>query len=362
MAKFNRRRLLLSGLTVGVAGTAIAQSVQAQTAQPSLDSANNQLTSDTIDAIFGTDGDSPGTNQIHTNQPSVSLTPATIAYDRAMSKVLILCSYLGLEQFERGVSDARYNGAIRELKSFSSELAKYTQVATFTVTLDATTTLLPNLRPLGNRIIQRVVNPRRVFIGFALASESNNIIVFRGTSNPKEWIANFQARQSNYIQSGIARGKVHTGFLRLYDQLADQVRRVANQLNPALPCFITGHSLGGALATLAAADLAQNNRTLKRQVQLYSYGAPRVGDLSFAKFFSAIAPNSYRVLNLADIVPMVPPSNLRGEEYSHIGQEWVFLDYAGGDVAASHATTLYQLAINNQIETNQLPSFPTACK
>ncbi|MBF2027725.1 MAG: hypothetical protein IGS48_13330 [Oscillatoriales cyanobacterium C42_A2020_001] len=59
---------------------------------------------------------------------------------------------------------------------------------------------------------------------------------------------------------------------------------------------------------------------------------------------------------------MVPPSSLREQQYNHVGQEWGFLDYAGGDVAASHTARLYELAINQQIETNQVPQFPTACR
>ena len=256
--------------------------------------------------------------------------------------------------------DPTYNGSIKVLEGYASELDRYTQVASFKVTLDATTTLLTNLGDVGTRIARRLVNPKLVFIGFALTSKTNNIIVFRGTSNPKEWVANLQARQSDYVQSGVVRGKVHTGFSRLYDQLSEQVRKVASQFNPAVPCYVTGHSLGGALATLATADLAQN-RSLKDQLQLYNYGAPRVGDLSFATFFSTIAPNSYRIINLTDVVPMVPPPRLRNQQYSHVGQQWVFLNYAEGDVALSHATSLYQLAIDKRIETSQLPTFPTSC-
>lgn len=358
MAKFNRRQLLVSGLTAGITGATVARSVQAQTSQRNPTPAKTRSTDD-IEAIFGADSDTT-IKPPQTAQSSGLFTPS-IPYDRAISKLLIRCSHLGMEQFEQGQQNPRYNGSIKTLRSYSSELDAYTQVATFTVTLDATTTLLTNLSNLGSRIARRIINPRQVFIGFALTSATNNILVFRGTSNPKEWIANFQARQSDYIQSGVVRGRVHTGFLRLYNQLTNQVRRTANQFNSALPCFVTGHSLGGALATLAIADLAQTNRSLKDQLQLYSYGAPRVGNVPFAQFLSAIAPNCYRIINLTDIVPMVPPSNLREQQYSHVGQEWVFLDYAGGDVAASHTTTLYQLAIDKQIETNQIPAFPIAC-
>lgn len=360
MAKINRRRLLLSGLTAGVTGGAIAQAVQAQPSQRLPNPPRLPIPGNDIEAIFG--GGNPSTPAGQPNQPDPSLTPPTIPYDRGMSKLLIRCSHLGLRQFEQGQQDSRYNGAIQGLEGYTPDLDRYTQVATFTASLDATTTLLPNLGDVGNRILRRLVTPRRVFIGFALTSEANNIIVFRGTSNPLEWIANFQARQSNYGQSGGVRGRVHTGFLRLYDQLAVQVRTVTDRFNPKVPCFITGHSLGGALATLATADLVQRNRALQDRLQLYSYAAPRVGDLEFVRSLSTIAPNSFRVINFADIVPMVPPSRFRDEQYFHVGQKWGFLDYGLGDVVASHTTTLYQLAIDKQVESSEIPAFPSMCR
>ncbi|MGV0028594.1 lipase family protein [Phormidesmis priestleyi] len=361
MAKFNRRKLLLGGMATSISASAIAQSVQAQTSQQNPNSVKSQATDETVDAIFGSDGDGSITRRTLSRQPSVPLTSPVIAYDPAISKILIQCSQVGMEQFEKRRSDPRYDGSIKVLESYTRDLDRYTQVATFSVTLDATTTLLTNLGALGGRIARRIVNPTVAYIGFVLTSATHNIIVFRGTSNPKEWIANLQARQSDYAQLGVVRGKVHTGFSRLYEQLAGQVRGATNRFNLALPCFVAGHSLGGALATLATADLVQN-RALKDQLRLYSYAAPRVGDLSFAQFLSTNAPNSYRIINLADIVPMVPPSNIREQQYSHLGQEWVFLDYAEGEVSLSHAVPLYRSAIHRQIETNRLPTFPTACR
>lgn len=343
MTRFNRRRLLLSGITAGFSASLIAESAQAQT--------NNE----TIEALFGADESSTQKNL----SGQITISP-TVAYDRAMSRILIQCSQIGMEQFEQRRRNPRFNGAIRSLPGYSDRLDRYSQIASFNVRLDATTTLLRNLNPLGNRIAQRI-KPTQAFIGFALTASDHNLIVFRGTSNPKEWIANFQASQSDYVQAGAKRGRVHTGFFRLYEQLSEQVRQVANRINLALPCFVVGHSLGGALATLATADLAQNAK-LRNQLRLYSYAAPRVGDRAFVQYLNTIVPNNYRIINLADTVPMVPPSSLRGQEYYHAGQEWMFLDYAGGDMGTSHAVSLYQVAIGQQIETNQPPSFPTACR
>lgn len=358
MVKFARRKFLVAGVSAA-SGGAIARSVQAQPAPAAPAPAQNA--GEPLDAIVGSDEDEFTGPVNRPNRPAGPPTPPPLPYDRAMSRLLIRCSRLGMEQFERGRRDTRFNGSIRELESYVQELNPYTQVSNFRVLLDATTTLFPSLGRIGRGVAQRVVTPTLVFIGFVLASDRNTIILFRGTSNPKEWMANFQAGQSNYVQSGITRGRVHTGFLRLYNQLSGEVRRIANQLNPERPCFIAGHSLGGALATLAAADLAHNYPNLRNQIRLYSYGAPRVGNQAFVEFLGAIAPNSYRIFNVSDMVPMVPPSEALEQQYNHWGEEWMFLDYAQGSVGLSHSTSVYQVAIDRQIETNAMPNFPTSC-
>ena len=70
--------------------------------------------------------------------------------------------------------------------------------------------------------------------------------------------------------------------------------------------WITGHSLGAALATLAA-DRYRNVKGL------YTYGSPRVGDKDFKKNFRM---NTYRFVNNNDIVTKVPPAGM----YRHVGE------------------------------------------
>ncbi|PNG99177.1 Lipase, partial [Tetrabaena socialis] len=68
--------------------------------------------------------------------------------------------------------------------------------------------------------------------------------------------------------------------------------------------LVTGHSLGGALATLAVHDLAKRMPTHAQQaISLYSYGAPRVGNEPFVGEFDRLVRNTWRVTNTNDIVP-----------------------------------------------------------
>ena len=98
------------------------------------------------------------------------------------------------------------------------------------------------------------------------------------------------------------------------------------QLNPTIPCYITGHSLGGAIATLAALEIAINIPQIREQLQLYTYGSPRIGDRNFAQAHSQLIPNSYRIVNLSDSVPLVPPIKIENYYINRIHEEFTMAD------------------------------------
>ncbi|GIL50703.1 hypothetical protein Vafri_6817 [Volvox africanus] len=133
---------------------------------------------------------------------------------------------------------------------------------------------------------------------------------------------------------------VHKGFLDAYDSvrrtvftLLDEITGTGNK-GDNWQVVVTGHSLGGALATLAAYELA-DRRTPARAVQkiaMYSFGAPRVGNKAFAEEFDRLVPDAWRVTNSNDIIPSVP--RLMG--YCHVGHA-VRLG-ADGDVKIGRST------------------------
>jgi pimeloyl-ACP methyl ester carboxylesterase len=75
---------------------------------------------------------------------------------------------------------------------------------------------------------------------------------------------------------------------------------------------VCGHSLGGALATLLALDVAAN--TVYKNPSVYTFGSPRTGDSLFASTYDQVVKNSYRVANRLDIVPTLPPP----VDYDHV--------------------------------------------
>ena len=72
--------------------------------------------------------------------------------------------------------------------------------------------------------------------------------------------------------------------------------------------FVTGHSLGGALATLFSAELAESVAAGVRActVTMYNYGSPRVGNRAFVRRFNRAVPDAVRVINGSDLVPTLP--------------------------------------------------------
>ncbi|MED6173292.1 hypothetical protein PIB30_058033 [Stylosanthes scabra] len=82
--------------------------------------------------------------------------------------------------------------------------------------------------------------------------------------------------------------------------------------------YVTGHSLGGALATLLALELS-SNQLAKRgaiSITMYNFGSPRVGNKRFAEVYNEKVKDSWRVVNHRDIIPTVP--RLMG--YCHVAQ------------------------------------------
>ena len=123
--------------------------------------------------------------------------------------------------------------------------------------------------------------------------------------------------------------RLEDGFMYAWEELRREAYDATKALlerHPNANFIVTGHSLGGAIASLAAADLEINGLPVDR---VYSFGAPRVGNLGWAYFYNellGLKDRSYRVVNQRDPVPHIPYTGvtfMRG--YHHIGIE-VWLD------------------------------------
>ncbi|MDF5721451.1 MAG: lipase [Rhizonema sp. PD37] len=382
--KFGRRQILLAGLTFGVAAIGTRNYHRWQTRRKLEDLARQRYGTDLQGLLQKTfDTDAKQVEQGKKIQASLKLTPPKVPYERDMSKILIQCSKLGTQQYLAGKINPSFNGSINSLPAYTPALNSYTQIASFkgledarsseTVEVDVPQTDQPQTatkdpvendldtaqKEIGDTVTQTVKIQQLipVYFGFVLTSKTANIIIFRGTQRTTEWIRDILLFQKDY--EGFANSKIHSGFARIYQRLAQQTHDIASKLNPSVPCYISGHSLGSALATLAAVDIAQKFPKLKEQIRLYTYGGPRVGNPNFAQIHSQIVPNSYRIFNLADTIPLSPPTVFRKDIYVHVGQNWSFLAQYG-DILPNHAVDTYRAAINKQVETDSKRTFPNA--
>ncbi len=162
-----------------------------------------------------------------------------------------------------------------------------------------------------------------------IATEGNSIyLAFRGTSNVADAISDALAIQVDYdlVPDG---GMVSGGFLGMYEGSGDfpVESDILSDLDQLLMTgdydnlYITGHSLGAAIAALAFPDLSQNSSAAN--VFMYSFAGPAVGDSDFVSMYQAeYGPDrvSWRVVNENDLVPKLPPTGLDCPDfmYQHV--------------------------------------------
>jgi triacylglycerol lipase len=178
--------------------------------------------------------------------------------------------------------------------------------------------------------------------GFVVQNEDAIIVAFRGTQpgRPMDWFIDFGAIHRSFDHPI---GTVHGGFydalkavwgMALPDARRILPERLRSRGNRSV--WITGHSLGGALAELCAAQAALVE-TIPIQ-GVYTFGQPRVGNDAFAKAVNdALGSRIHRIVNNRDIVPRVP---LFGMRFCHYGNMRFFEDGGGETETASAVETL----------------------
>lgn len=145
------------------------------------------------------------------------------------------------------------------------------------------------------------------------------VLSFRGTEPTRvlDILSDLDCRKTKY-----ADGKIHNGFFEAYSSVQDQVTELIQALPGDCPLYVTGHSLGGALATIAAYDIDAN---IRRVQSVMTFGSPRVFDRRLANTFArALSGRYYRLFNRSDFVARVP-SIFR---WKHVGIP-VFIDHQG---------------------------------
>lgn len=176
------------------------------------------------------------------------------------------------------------------------------------------------------------VGNTQVFVG---ENDAAVVLAFRGTEGPssieglKDWLLTDAANLlivpegqigTDYAAAGVG-ARFHLGFMTalgaIWDPLADTVDSAMQKKER--PLWITGHSLGGALAQLAAWRF---QRKFVPVQQVYTFGAPMVGNVDAAKAFDrALEGKVFRYVNSPDLVPKLPTVSLIANSYIHCERE-----------------------------------------
>ncbi|KPA78984.1 lipase precursor-like protein [Leptomonas pyrrhocoris] len=156
--------------------------------------------------------------------------------------------------------------------------------------------------------------------GFVGVDHNNSqiVVAFRGSSDLANWLMDLLAKSIAYKPTSCGSAcEVHTGFMLSYLSVCSEMHHAVQTLLGTYPNYgivVTGHSLGGAMATLAAAGLQEvlnegNFTPAPQPVTLYTYGSPRVGNAAFVQWVTDLLSNgaSYRVTHERDPVVRLPP-------------------------------------------------------
>lgn len=144
-----------------------------------------------------------------------------------------------------------------------------------------------------------------------IASDGEDcVMAFRGTQDLRNWLTDLDCA---FVQIGPMR--VHRGFFEALESVRDGLM-AAFEASDGQRLWLTGHSLGGALAMLCACALGGPVEGV------YTFGQPRAGDAAFARYYNRrFGGRTFRVIHANDIVARVPW--LLGA-YRHAGHEIFF--------------------------------------
>lgn len=150
---------------------------------------------------------------------------------------------------------------------------------------------------------------------FVASNREFAVVAFRGSEVWKRKgktgirvvAADFMTNADFWLTDWPRGGKVHRGFKNALDEIWEELFAYLTELErDGRKIWMTGHSLGAALATLAADRYGE--------VQgVYTFGSPRVGNLRFKESY---LNRAYRLVNGSDIVTKIPPSGF----YMHVGE------------------------------------------
>lgn len=221
------------------------------------------------------------------------------------------------------------------------------------------------------------VGNTQVYVG---GDEKNIVCAFRGSESPtsidglKDW---FLTNANNllvlpegragtdFAAAGVG-ARFHRGFLEALDAVWTPFHAAVDGLfaRAERPIWVCGHSLGGALALLAAWRM---ERAALPVHQVYTFGAPMVGNAAAAAAFEKqFAGRVFRFIDVKDIVPRLPTISLTSNLYEHCPAEMTLgagapaqlaANLAPGETIAPEAEPGVWSAVMGQIEAHFMNNY-----
>lgn len=174
--------------------------------------------------------------------------------------------------------------------------------------------------------------------------EKDAFLIFRGTTEANNK-ADFVTDDNIGLTRSSTGNMVHVGFNRTFTSMLPQIKSflAKNEITGTVHCI--GHSLGGAVASLAADWL---KKKAGKSVKLYTFGAPKVGTYSFAKSTTdnLKVENIHRVYHQTDPVPMVASFPFTQAPYNSNGH---FIASSEPPVMGeAHVMEKYRISVKNK--------------
>lgn len=223
-----------------------------------------------------------------------------------------------------------------------------------------------------------------------VANPDNRIIAIRGTEGIVEWLDDAASIVMVPFRQVPSAGRVAFGFDNIYSTMkvvpvphaaravappaaepelagsfADQLEQLAlrreaergvahefaaGRMRRERPTIVTGHSLGSALATLF---VLENSVKHKFDIPLIStLASPKVGNLEFVHVFNALPLTSWRIVNVRDVVPKLPPTIPFILDYEHVSVEYSFdsSQFARKNLSCFHNIDTYLHWLDNNVK------------
>ncbi|CEF59639.1 Lipase, class 3 family-containing protein [Strongyloides ratti] len=151
-------------------------------------------------------------------------------------------------------------------------------------------------------------------------------IIFRGSINDKQVALeaiDTLLKKDKFIGGGYVSSYYNNAFQVVWDSGIKDAYLMTKNKFPTFETWVTGHSLGAAMASIGATTISYLKYTNVNNVKLLTFGEPRTGDKDYAMAVDNLISYSYRVIHSKDPVPHLPYKNLLG--YVHHKRE-VFYD------------------------------------